>query len=52
MRAALEDPNALNTAFAVIWDDGVRPGEITGDFKALQTPEIGPRRYEMPKYRW
>ena len=52
MHAALEDPNALNTAFAVIWDDTVPSGQIRGDFKALQAAESGPRRYEMPKYRW
>lgn len=52
MLAAVNDPDALNTAFAVIWDEAVPPGEIAGSFKALQSPETGPRRYEMPKYRW
>ncbi len=52
MVAALESLAARNTAFAVIWDETVSPGEITGDFRALQSPEVGPRRYEMPKYRW
>jgi uncharacterized protein YbjT (DUF2867 family) len=49
---ALRDPAARNTAFALIWDEAVPPGVIAGDFKALQAPERGPRKHEMPKYRW
>lgn len=52
MVAALADPDALNTAFALIWDDTVPPGEIAGTFADLQNPETGPRRYDMPRRRW
>lgn len=52
MTAALADPDALNTAFALIWDDAIPPGEMSGAFADLQKPESGPRRYEMPRQRW
>ncbi len=52
MLAALKTDDALNTAFALIWDEDVPAGKIAGDFKALQAPEHGPRRYDMPRRRW
>lgn len=52
MAAALTEPDALNTAFALIWDEDVPPGEMAGAFAELQKPETGPRRYEMPRRRW
>lgn len=52
MVAAMADDDALNTAFAVVWDDDVAPGEVAGGFSEVQAPEIGPRRYEMPRRRW
>ena len=52
MLAALEDEHAKNTAFALTWDDATPPGEISGSFRDLQAPELAPRRYPMPRYRW
>lgn len=52
MVAALQSADALNTAFALIWDEDVPPGQISGAFRNLQASERGPRRYEMPRRRW
>jgi len=52
MVAALQSADALNTAFALIWDEDVPPGQISGAFTDVQAPEQGPRRYDMPRRRW
>ena len=52
MAATIQSPDALNTAFALIWDEAVPPGEIAGAFADMQAPETGPRHYDMPRHRW